>query len=555
MERLQFKSWKICRKLIAVLFISLLSIPVTAQDENDKIPSEDKRKSALNNPYQSVYNHLNNLQPGSYNLDQAARSFENYTQDAEKAKDAAIKLKQIWDARGYFVEMDQISGNPDYTDSITDENIYTPVVQTPGIYLEKQPDQTWKYSMHSIGIIHEAYEDVFPFGSEWFINMFPHKANIQIFGLYLWQHVGIIIIILLAFLLHKLLTLLFNQVIFRGAYKLGYDNLVKPFVKPVSKPLSLFMVFLLVMALYPLLQLPVKVSFYLNYGFKAILPFFATLVFYKLVDFFGLYLERMAKKTETNLDDHIVPIVRKTLRVFVVVIGGLFILQNLDVNITALLAGLSIGGLALALAAQDTLKNLFGSFMIFIDRPFMVGHWITSSELDGTVEDVGFRSTRIRTFRNSLVYVPNGKLADSVIDNHGLRKYRRFFIYIGITYDTPPDLIQVFVEGLRRIVQEHPRTRKDYYNIEFNDMGDFSLKIMFYIFFAVPTWPEELRARHEVLLEIVRLADNLGVRFAFPTQTLHMETFPDKSELTPKYDMSMEEFRKVLDDYFAGKKK
>jgi MscS family membrane protein len=236
-----------------------------------------------------------------------------------------------------------------------------------------------------------------------------------------------------------------------------------------------------------------------------------------------------------------------------VVIGGLFILQNLNVNITALLAGISIGGLAIALAAQDTLKNFFGSLMIFIDKPFSVGHWITSGDLDGTVEEVGFRSTRIRTFRNSLTYVPNGKLADSTIDNHGLRQYRRFFMHISITYDTPPDLIEVFVEGLRKIVDRHPNTRKDFYIVEFNDMGDFALKIMFYIFFAVPTWPEELRARHEVLVEIVRLAEKIGIRFAFPTQTLHMENFPGQHSLTPQYDMTMAEFRQVMTDHFANK--
>jgi MscS family membrane protein len=280
------------------------------------------------------------------------------------------------------------------------------------------------------------------------------------------------------------------------------------------------------------------------------LPFFATFVVFRLVDVFALYLEKLAGKSDSNLENNVVPLIRKVLRVFVIIIGVLVILQSIGVNITALLAGISIGGLALALAAQDTLKNLFGSLMIFIDKPFSVGHWITSGDIDGTVEEVGFRSTRVRTFRNSLTYVPNGKLADSTIDNHGLRKYRRLKMHIALTYDTPPDLIEVFVEGLRKIVDRHPNTRKDFYIIEFNEMGDFALKILFYIFFAVPTWPEELKARHEVLIEIVRLAEKLGVRFAFPTQTLHMENFPEKRSQTPQYDMDMNEFRKVMEDYF-----
>jgi MscS family membrane protein len=364
---------------------------------------------------------------------------------------------------------------------------------------------------------------------------------------------GILILIILSFLLHKLLSFLFSRLLYRGAKQLGYTKIVRPYLLPVARPLSLFVVFVFIMIFFPLLQLPVEVSRYVSFGFRAVLPFFATVVFYKLVDVFSLYLESLAGKGDSNLDDHVIPLIRKVLRVFVIVVGGLFILQNLNVNITALLAGISIGGLAIALAAQDTLKNFFGSLMIFIDKPFPVGHWITSGDLDGTVEEVGFRSTRIRTFRNSLTYVPNGKLADSTIDNHGLRQYRRFFMHISITYDTPPDLIEVFVEGLRKIVERHPNTRKDFYIVEFNDMGDFALKIMFYIFFAVPTWPEELKARHEVLVEIVRLAEKIGIRFAFPTQTLHMENFPGQHSLTPQYDMTMAEFRQVMTDYFDSK--
>ena len=215
-------------------------------------------------------------------------------------------------------------------------------------------------------------------------------------------------------------------------------------------------------------------------------------------------------------------------------IGLLFILNNLNVNITALLAGLSIGGLALALAAQETIKNFFGSIMIFLDRPFQIGDWISSDGIDGTVEEVGFRSTRIRTFRNSVTSVPNGRLADLTIDNHGLRMYRRFNTHIAVTYDTPPEVISTFVEGLKKIVARHPFTRKDYYEIHLHEMGNSSLNILFYIFFQVPGWTEELTCRHQILLEVLKLAESMKVRFAFPTQTLHMETFPGQPSLTPE---------------------
>ncbi|MFN3554958.1 MAG: mechanosensitive ion channel family protein [Bacteroidales bacterium] len=508
----------------------------------------------LNTPYHTIYTHLHFLQPESYDADKAAQAFFHPDEEPDRARTLAIKLKQAWDARGLVVDVDNLPKTPGHIDSLTAQPIFVPISQTPDIFVERQADGKWRYARASFDAIDRLHSEVFPFGSDRLLSLIPESRGFQFMGLYLWQLIGIFLLILVSFLFHKLLTFVFNRLLYKGAHQMGYDKLVRPYLLPVAKPLSLFVVFLLIMALYPVLQLPARTSFYLGYGFRAILPFFGMLVFYKLVNVFGLYLEKLAGRNETSLDNHVVPLIKKVLKVFVVIVGALFILQNLDVNITALLAGLSIGGLALALAAQDTLKNLFGSLMIFIDKPFSVGHWITSGDIDGTVEEVGFRSTRVRSFRNSLYYVPNGKLADATIDNHGLRQYRRFFMHIAITYDTPPDLIEVFVQGLRRIVEDHPQTRKDFYIIEFNEMGDFSLKIMFYVFFAVPTWGEELRARHEVLIEIVRLAEKLGVRFAFPTQTLHMETFPDKSSLTPRYDMTMADFKKVMEDYFAQKK-
>ncbi len=507
----------------------------------------------LGTPFHSLQTHLYFLQPASYDPDKAARPFMHPGMDVENARDAAIRLKQVFDGKGYYIDLDSAPKERNYIDTITGEHTYTPETRLPEIYLVKR-DNSWLYSSESISAIDRLHREVFPFGPDLLINLVPGVGKYTFAGLYIWQHIGILLIIIISLLLHKLLKFLLSRLLYKGAHKMGYDRLVRPYLLPVAKPLSLFIVFLFIMLVFPLLQLPVEVSRYFTWSFRAILPFFATLVFYKLVDVFSLYLEKLAGSQNSSLDNHVIPLIRKVLRVFVVIVGGLFILQNLQVNITALLAGLSIGGLAIALAAQDTLKNFFGSLMIFIDKPFSVGHWITSGEIDGTVEEVGFRATRIRTFRNSLHYVPNGRLADSSIDNHGLREFRRFFMHIAITYDTPPDLIEVFVQGLRKIVEKHPKTRKDFFIIEFNEMGDFSLKIMFYIFFAVPTWPEELKARHEVLVEIVRLAQKLGVRFAFPTSTLHMETYPGKESLTPKYDMSMQEFKQVMDDYFAESK-
>ena len=144
----------------------------------------------------------------------------------------------------------------------------------------------------------------------------------------------------------------------------------------------------------------------------------------------------------------------------------------------------------------------------------------------------------MRTFYNSLVSVPNGKLTDAIIDNYGMRKYRRTSTTLSLTYETTPEQMEAFCNGVRAIIAAHPQTRKDYYEVHFSGYGAASLDVMLYFFFEVPSWSEELRARHEVYLDIWRLARALQVQFAFPTQTLHIasQAAPTASPEAPAPD-------------------
>lgn len=505
---------------------------------------------SLSSPYQSVYTHLFYLQEENYHPQIAGKVFLNGNVAEEEAIDLAIKLKQIYDGKGLFIDMEEISPDVNYKDTISNKARFIVVEVLPQIYLEKV-DGRWLYSKSTIKRIPQLHEEVYPFKTDVLLELLPKIGNKSYFGLHLWQLAGILILIILSLAIYYVFIIVFEKIILQTLSRLGYKDTAKNIIHPVAKPFSILVVILFLNLFIRVLQLPVISAHYLSLILSAAVPLFSTLVFYYLVDVVVLYLEKIASKTDTSLDDQLVPLVRKSLKAFVVIIGLLFILQNLNFNITALLAGVSIGGLAFALAAQDTIKNFFGSLMIFVDRPFQVGDWVTAgSEIDGTIEEVGFRSTRIRTFRNSVTYVPNGKLADQTIDNHGLRQFRRFYTTLTITYDTPADKIELFVEGLKKIVESHPKTRKEVYEIHLNDLSAFSINIMFYIFFAVPTWSEELKSRQEVLLEIMKLAEMLDIRFAFPTQTLHMETFPGQETLTPASTPSVNQSRKKMEGYF-----
>ncbi len=530
----------------SILFtISFFPLTTNAQEEEKPIIE-------LKSPYHSVLNHLKFLNEDNFRPRLAAKSLYSPEEYSEQdIVDLSKKLKMIFDARGLYIAVEEIPRNTNYYDSLRDEREYIVHKDLPQIYLKKYGDK-WKYSENSVKSIQSLYNSTFILGVDHLIDILPQGVQKKAFGLKIWQLIGIFIIITISFLLEKLFGIILRKIANRLLVVKGANRIAKKVILPVTRPLSLLIILAIVLILIPGLMLPIELNKYLIIGIKSIVPILITIVVYKMTDLLGDYLMAKAEKTESTLDDQLIPLIRKILKVFVVLIGSLFVLLNLNVNIIPLLTGLSIGSLALALAAQDTLKNFFGSIMIFVDRPFQIGQWITSDGVDGTVEEVGFRSTRIRTFRNSLLSVPNGKLADSTIDNHGLRIYRRFYTKIGLMYDTPPQAIEVFVEGLRELVLKHPNTVKDRMEIHFNEMADFSLNIMFYIFFDVPTWSEELKARDEILLGIVRLAEAIGVNFAFPTTTLHMETFPGKESLSPTYELNKEKLKELKNDFIKN---
>ena len=250
---------------------------------------------------------------------------------------------------------------------------------------------------------------------------------------------------------------------------------------------------------------------------------------YSLAEVLNISLQKLAKKTPSEFDDQLLPFFNKSLKIFIIIIGVLLSMQNLGLNVASLLAGLGLGGLAFALAAKDTAANLFGSIMIIADRPFKLGDWIVTSHGEGNVIDVGFRSTRLRTFYDSVISIPNSTLANENIDNMGKRTYRRVKTTLSVTYNTPADKLNKFIEGIKQILRNTPSVRQENFHVVFNNYGESSLNILLYFFLKVPDWTEELQQKELVFLEIHKLAENLGVSFAFPSRSLYIEKGEENS--------------------------
>ncbi|PWN05890.1 mechanosensitive ion channel family protein [Rhodohalobacter mucosus] len=251
---------------------------------------------------------------------------------------------------------------------------------------------------------------------------------------------------------------------------------------------------------------------------------------YRQVDVVDIWLKRFSSDDSVNIDDMLIPIVGKSIRVAVVILVVLQAAQSLsDQPITSILAGIGIGGLALGLAAQDTIRNFFGSLMIFADKPFNVGELIDLEGKLGSVVEVGVRTTRIQTLDGHLLSVPNGNLANMTIHNIGKRPYIRRVFDVTVTYDTSADMVDRAVELLREILDNHEGMNEDFPpRVYFDNMNADSLNIKCFYWYHPADYWKYMEFTQKVNREIFRRFNEEGIDFAFPTQTIYLAGDKDR---------------------------
>jgi MscS family membrane protein len=213
------------------------------------------------------------------------------------------------------------------------------------------------------------------------------------------------------------------------------------------------------------------------------------------------------------------------------VVGGLAILAAFGYPIGTLLAGLGIGGPAIAFGAQKSIENVFGSVSLAVDQPFRVGDFVRVDDFVGTVEDIGLRSTRIRTLDRTLISIPNGKLAEQRLESFEARDRMRLATTIGLTYSTTHAQMQNVLDGFERVLRNHPGIWPDAMVVRFKEFAASSLDIEIMAWFSVPTWADFQRCRQEVLLGFMQVVEEAGASFAFPTRTVHVVSEAEVSNL------------------------
>ncbi len=540
-------------KQVSWIFIVVATF---AFGQNKKI---DSTLVDLSSPNATIYTHLHFLQPDSYAPNLAAKTIHDLSK--KEAAEKAIRLKKILDGKGLLVNFNKVPVDKDYIDSVGYASYNRYVVfpdRMPDIYVEKI-NGSWYYSKETIAKIDALYASVFPWYVEKVQDIVPVSGHYKIFGVEVWQFIASFILVLLAFVLYlivKKITYFFLKKIQHKVTK-NISLAVDAVLKKLARPIALLSSVALLDKIFPALQFSLQVNTWVFLALNILQTVFWIYVLLKLVQVFVKIYDQFTQSTHSKLDDQLVPIINNFLTGIVVVIGVFNILALLGVDTTAILAGATIGGLAFALASQDTVKNLIGTIMIFVDKPFHIEDWIEAGDVVGTVEKVGFRSTRVRAADTSVYQIPNSKLSEIVINNKGLRLYRRYNTNLGLRYDTPPELIEAFVKGVREIIIAHPETRSDSYNVEFTGFGDSALLIMVNVYFKSLAWGVEQSSKHRLHIAIVKLAAAIGVDFAFPSTTVMIEQFPDKNTFLPKYntkkDTIDQAIQKVLEEFSVNK--
>lgn len=484
------------RFLLVFLFFSL-SYPVFGADSFNE------------SPYSTVYSHIHYLQAEEYDPAIAAKAFK--IKDQKTAQGLAIQLKQVLDGKGIFIQLDRIPQDPAYSDSLTRTHKYVLHARLPEVYLERAGGN-WYYSDETVKAIPELYKQVFPFGSAFWPKWFPYKSNKTILGLHPWQWGGMSIILgsfILVYFIFRFILLFFIRKIVERRIQGPFED--QELLKMLAKALSLIIALFAVKLFVPTLLLSNKFASSIITGIELVSGVITVLLVYKGTELGIRYAQLMAKKTLTPWDDQLVLVVRRFSKLIILVLGLGYILNILDVNLTAVIAGISIGGLAIALAAQDTVKNFIGSIMIFMDRPFRIGDMIKGDNFEGVVQEVGFRSTRIRTVDESVIAVPNGRLADMTIDNRGKRIIRRFKSELEIPHHTPQYLIDRFMQGLRTIINKHPNTQNATLQVYFSNITPKAIIITVNYKYTVLDNKDEFSHRQYIFKHILALAHLLQI--------------------------------------------
>ncbi|MCX2740461.1 mechanosensitive ion channel family protein [Pontibacter anaerobius] len=351
------------------------------------------------------------------------------------------------------------------------------------------------------------------------------------------------VILLVGFIFKTMFSRLISGLVYRLGSRFWPEAQLPEFRRLLVQPLEVLLFLIFLFLAFQVLDYPVKpddlqesdpfLKTFLFRTYQVFVIVALTWALLRFVDFVGLVFTYRTERTASKLDDQLVPFFKDFTKVMVVIFSFLVMLGSVfGVNVTGLVAGLGVGGLAIAFAAKESLENLLASFTIFLDQPFMAGDLVQVGELIGVVEKVGFRSTRLRTLEKSFVTVPNKLMIDKPLDNLTLRTFRRAKFDVNLTYDTTSEQIRAITRDIQEYIDQHPRTNQDG-RVRFLNLGAHSKDVMVLYYVDTMDWNEYIDIKEEINYRIVEIVESHGAEFAFPTQTLYLQQTQEKGTPQP----------------------
>src|SRR5690625_2570008 len=348
------------------------------------------------------------------------------------------------------------------------------------------------------------------------------------------EHLKTVGITIGIFLLFILFRKFFTKYIFKFLLKIGhkgktalFPNILAAFERPLQW-------FFIALGLY------VSIQYYPHYNrideptFKLLRVFVIFLITWGLLNLASSSSQMFRfinEKTNIKLDDILIPFLSRSLQVIIVAISISVILQEFNYQVGGFLTGVGLGGLAFSLAAQDAIANLFGGVIIITEKPFTINDWITTPSVDGTVEDISFRSTKVRTFAQALVTVPNATLSNEPITNWSKMGKRRVSFNLRITYNTPTNQIRAVVKQINELLKNHSEIHQETIFVTFNKYKENSAEILLYFFTKTTDWGKHLAIKEEINFKIMEILESEDVSIAIPSRRLYSDREVDGKQL------------------------
>ena len=452
----------------------------------------------------------------------------------EQGKELAKKLKYIFDRSVRVEDMPLSNERKGYLkDGLHKSQERISIIEFQNeeypIYMERlwgPKTLVWKFSQKTLKKVDALHKKMSHFA---IADRLPKVlVDSDLFGLPYWQWIVLLIYLILTFFVAKIVGSKTLEYIGRLSKYVSIFPSVESF-QSLYQPLFYIFFIILFNVLTKTLHLTVAIDHIIFVLSLCGLTFFFLALAFKSSDVFTSSFQNNLKRRGFYAASSAVPLTRRFFKIVLVCFSGLVVLQIFDVNITALLAGLGVGGIAVALAAQKSLENLFSGVALMTDQPVRIGDTCMFDERIGEVEDIGVRSTRIRTLERSILIIPNREFSQMKLENLSRRDKIKLEFVLQLTYDTSPSLMRHILKQLRSLQEKHPKIVQDgYQRVRFLELASHSLDIEFFAHVRTPKWYTYLEIREEILLSIMELIHSCGASFAFPTRTVH--TIPYKEE-------------------------